>query len=93
MRVLNQPGADVRAALRSVAISWFIEYSTEDDYEYWLSCANRDGAQDKWRCYLEPKAKSLFGRNKAPAEGARQLMRALRDLLTDEPSISNVTWE
>ena len=26
---------------------WFIEYSTEHDYEYWLCCANIDGAQDK----------------------------------------------
>ncbi len=72
---------------------WFIEYCTEDNYEYWLCCANRDGAQDKWRCYLEPKAKSLFGRNKAPAEGVQQLMCALRDLLADEPSTSNVTWD
>jgi hypothetical protein len=71
---------------------WFIEYVTEDDDEYWLCCANRDRAQDKWRCYLEPKAKSLFGRNKAPVEGARPLMTALRDLLTEEPGISNVTW-
>lgn len=72
---------------------WFIEYSTEDDYEYWLCCANRDGAQDKRRCYLEPKAKSLFGRNKAPADGARPLMHALRNVLTEERGISNVTWE
>jgi len=39
---------------------WFIEYSTEDNHEYWLCCANRDGTQNKWRCYLEPKAKKLF---------------------------------
>jgi hypothetical protein len=71
---------------------WFIEYSTEDDYEYWLCCANRDGAQDKWRCNLQPKAKSLFGRNKAPAEGAETLMHALRSVLREEPGISNVTW-
>lgn len=71
---------------------WYIEYKTEDDYEYWLCCANRDGAPDKWCCYLEPKAKSLFGRNKAPAEGARPLMRALGDLPREEPGISNVTW-
>jgi hypothetical protein len=71
---------------------WFIEYTTEDDYEYWLCCANKDGAQDKWRCYLQPKAKSLFGRNKAPAEGAERLMHALRSVLREEPGISNVTW-
>ena len=72
---------------------WFIEYTTKDGYEYWLCCANRDDAQDKWRCYLEPKAKSLFGRNKAPAEGALPMMFALRSVLTEEDGISNVTWE
>ena len=72
---------------------WFIEYTTKEDDEYWLCCANRDGARDKWRCYLEPKAKSIFGRNKAPVEGARPLMHALRDLLAEEHRISNVTWE
>jgi hypothetical protein len=71
---------------------WFIEYRTDDNHEYCLCCANRDGAQDKWRCYLEPKAKGLFGRNKAPAEGARPLIRALRDLLSKETGISFVTW-
>lgn len=72
---------------------WFIEYSTEEGDEYWMCCANRDGAQDKWRCYLEPKAKSLFGRNKSPVEGALPLMRALRNVLAQEPGISNVSWE
>lgn len=72
---------------------WFIEYITEDDYEYWLCCANRDGAQDKWRCYLEPKTKSLLRRNKAPVEGARPLMDALRNVLTEERGITNVIWE
>lgn len=72
---------------------WFIEYSTDDDYEYWLCCANRDGAQDKWRCYLEPKGKGLFGRNKAPAQAAQPLIRALIDVLAEESGISNVIWE
>lgn len=71
---------------------WFIEYSTDDDHQYWLCCANRDGAQNKWRCYLEPKAKSLFGRHKAPVEGARHLMHTLRNVLAVEPGISNVNW-
>ena len=72
---------------------WFIEYSTGDGNEYWLCCANRDGAQDKWRCCLEPREKGLFGRNKAPAEGARPLMLALRDVLTEESGISHVFWD
>jgi hypothetical protein len=71
---------------------WFIKYSTEDGHDYWLCCANRDGAQDKWRCHLEPKARSLFGRNKASVEGARPLIHALRNVLAEEPGISNVKW-
>lgn len=72
---------------------WFIEFGTEGDSEYWLCCANRDGARNKWSCYLEPKARSLFGRNKALAEGARPLMHALRDVLMEAPDISNVIWK
>lgn len=72
---------------------WFIEYSTEDQCEYWLCCANRNGAQDKWRCYLERKAKSFLGRNKAPVEGAQSLMRALRVVLMEERGISNTIWQ
>lgn len=71
---------------------WFIKYRTKDGSEYWLCCANRDDAKDKWRCYLDPKARNIFGR-KAPAEGAGLLMRALRDLLAEEPGIRNVAWE
>ncbi len=71
---------------------WFIEYDTEDGNEYWLRCANRGRDQDKWQCYLDPKARNIFGRNKAPVAGAHLLMRALRDLLAEEPGIRSVTW-
>lgn len=69
--------------------SW---YGTEDGHEYWLCCANREEAPDKWRCYLQPKARNIFGRNKAPVDGARPLMRALHDLLAEEPGIRNASW-
>jgi hypothetical protein len=71
---------------------WFIEYLTDDGNEYWLCCANRYGAEDQWRCDLEPKSKGLFGRNTAPVEGARLLVQALRDVLAGEPGINDVTW-
>ena len=71
---------------------WFIEYVTEDDKTYWLCCGNMDGADDRWRCSIEPKARGLFGRNKAPVEGAAPLMRALRELLAQEPGIRNLDW-
>jgi len=72
---------------------WFIEYSTDDGNEYWLCCGNQEQEQDKWRCFLQPKARSFFGRNKAPVEGALLLMSALRDLLVAEQGITAITWE
>jgi hypothetical protein len=71
---------------------WFITYRTEDDHTYSLCCGNIYGSVDKWRCYLKPEAKRLFGRNKAPIEGARMLMHALRNVLQKELGISNVIW-
>ena len=72
---------------------WFIEYRTEDGHEYWLRCTNRDEARDKWRCHLEPKAKGLFGRNKAPVDAARPLLQALREVLAQEPAIGSIDWK
>jgi hypothetical protein len=71
---------------------WFIEYVSEDGNEYRLCCANIDGANDKWQCYLEPKAKGFFGRNKPAADHAGALMNALRGLLADEPDIEHIVW-
>jgi hypothetical protein len=72
---------------------WFIEYLTGDGHEFWLCCANLDGAADRWRCYLEPKPKGLFGRGKAPLDAALPLMRALREVLEAEAGIRNLAWE
>jgi hypothetical protein len=71
---------------------WFIEYITGDGNEYWLCCQNREDAPDKWWCRLQPLGRGIFGRNKAPVEGARVLMDALRDVLAAEPEIKNVRW-
>jgi len=71
---------------------WYIEYDTDDGDEYWLCCTNRDEACGKWRCYLQPKAKGLFGRNKAPVEGAQPLLNALREVLAAEPSVRSIDW-
>ncbi len=71
---------------------WFIEYITEAGDEYWLCCGNRGGEIDKWLCYLDPKAKSMFGRNKAKLENAQPLLVALRALLEETPDISNIRW-
>jgi hypothetical protein len=71
---------------------WFLSYTTSDGNEYWLCCGNEDGAVDRWRCWLEPKARGLFGRNKAPVEEAAPLMRALREVLAREPEVRNIVW-
>jgi hypothetical protein len=72
---------------------WFIDYRTDEGNAYRLCCANVDGADDRWRCHLEPRAKGLFRRGKAPAEAGRPLLQALRDLLAEESGISDVVWE
>ncbi len=72
---------------------WFIEYITGDGHGYWLCCGNQDQRKDEWRCYLQPKARGLFGRHMAPVEGAAQLLKTLRDVLEAEQGIDNITWE
>jgi hypothetical protein len=71
---------------------WFIEYVTESGDEYWLCCGNVDGSDDEWLCFLQPKGKGLFGRQKAALESAEPLLRALARVLDAEPSIGDVQW-
>ena len=70
---------------------WFLEYSV-GDYEYWLCCGNVDGSPNRWRIYLEPKARGLFGRNKAPVADAQPLLDALDTLLSSNTDIRGVEW-
>ena len=71
---------------------WFIEYFTDTDDEYWLCCSNIEGANNKWLCYLNPKAKKLFGRDKAKPQNAKPLLDALKSVLSEEPRIINIVW-
>jgi hypothetical protein len=71
---------------------WFIEFSNERGEEYWLCCSNMDGADDKWRCFLDPKARGAFGRHRASVEGAQPLLRMVRVVLEAETAIQNVVW-
>jgi hypothetical protein len=71
---------------------WFIEYITESGDEYWLCCGNREGENNKWLCYISPKAKGWFGRNKAKIEGAAPLLNALKSILAETPEITNISW-
>ena len=70
---------------------WFIEYLV-DDNEYWLCCGNVVGSQGRWKIYLKQHAKSMFGRNLAPIEGAVPLLKALREVLNNDDAISNIEW-
>lgn len=70
---------------------WFIEYFV-DDNEYWLCCGNIDDSKNKWRVYLDCKAKSMFGRNKAPVKNAMPLLAALKKILDRCEDISNIVW-
>lgn len=70
---------------------WFIEYFI-DDNEYWLCCGNDPDITDRWRVYLSPKAKSMFGRSKAPVEAASALLRGVASLLESNDSISDINW-
>ena len=71
---------------------WFIEYITDSGDEYWLCCGNREGEDNKWLCFLNAKAKSLFGRNKAKAENAKLLLDTLKHLLDETPEITSIKW-
>jgi hypothetical protein len=71
---------------------WFIEYITIERDEFWLCCGNREGEKDKWLCYLTPKAKSLFGRNKANVDYALPLLNGLKAVLDKAEGITNVVW-
>jgi hypothetical protein len=51
-----------------------------------------DGANDRWRCFLDRKAKGAFGRNRASVEGAAPLLNLVRDVLKDEGEVRNVVW-
>lgn len=70
---------------------WFIEYGTESGDEYWFCCGNEMGSLDKWRCFLDPKKKGLFGK-KPEVENARPLLNAVREILESEENISDVHW-
>ncbi|TGD71101.1 hypothetical protein E4634_19855 [Mangrovimicrobium sediminis] len=70
---------------------WFIEYVVEDN-EYWRCCGNDPDGVDRRRIYLSPRAKGIFGRNKAPTEAASALLEGVASVLEENQSISGITW-
>ena len=70
---------------------WFVEYIV-DDKEYWLCCGNVQGETDRWRIFLNAKAKGLFGRNRAAVEAAGELLSGVSKLLESADFISGIKW-
>jgi hypothetical protein len=71
---------------------WFIEYTNADGDEFWLCCANMDGSQDDWQCFLKPLGRKLFGRNKASIEKAKPLVEGVRQILENSEGIDGIEW-
>jgi hypothetical protein len=72
---------------------WFLEYGTDTGDDYWLCCANAEGTDHRWRCFVERKGKGLLGLGrKPPKEGAARLVDALRVVLEHEKEITNLSW-
>ena len=71
---------------------WFIEYITAEGDEHWLCCGNIDGTDNEWHLFLDPKAKRLFDRKKAPLDKAQPLLAGLREVLSEDDCISDIQW-
>ncbi|KGJ87997.1 hypothetical protein [Thalassotalea sp. ND16A] len=70
---------------------WFIEYIIDDNV-YSVCCGNVENRRNEWHIYLDPHAKSLFGRNKAKMEHANVLISTLKELLNETKEITNIEW-
>jgi len=68
---------------------WYIEYLTGDN-RYWLCCGNDPDVTDRWRIYLSPGSKSMFGLKRAPVEAASALLRGVASVLESNGSIYNI---
>ena len=71
---------------------WFIEYITEEGDEYLLGCSNQSGTEHSWHLFLQPQAKGLFGRNKAPLALARPLLTGIQHILDECQQITDIQW-
>ena len=99
LRLLQQCDYDVSLAQKGIVTSypeyedwgWYVEYFL-DDNEYRLCCGNVEGSQTEWQCFIEPYAKSFFGRNKAPVELAKPLLDAVRKILEETDEIDTIEW-
>lgn len=72
---------------------WFLDYSTEDGAEFALHCVNVGGATDRWLVSLRRFGRKMFGRDKPDFALADDLVRAVRELLEAEESVTELEWQ
>lgn len=71
---------------------WYIEYSTPAGSEFAVHCGNAEGGEDRWLLSLFRHARKMFGRDRPPYDEAAPLVDAIRALLAETESITDVEW-
>jgi hypothetical protein len=71
---------------------WYIEYFGVDGSEFAVHCYNVEGSREFWWLALRPFGRKLFGRDKPSVELARPLVAAIRTVLQEEQSVSEIEW-
>ena len=71
---------------------WLLGWSTADGDEFALHCGNVDGTSDRWLVSLRRFGRKLFGRDKPDFARADDLVRAVRELLEAEESVTELEW-
>ena len=71
---------------------WYIEYTAESGAEFAVHCGNVQGEANQWLLSLRRFGRKLFGRDKPSFSLAAPLVSQIREVLGDEPSISDLEW-
>ena len=71
---------------------WYLEYSLASGCEFSVHCGNIAGSRGGWAIRLQRFPRKLFGRDKPPFSEASVLVDAIRDVLSNEPDITDLKW-
>jgi hypothetical protein len=71
---------------------WYIEYSADSGAEFAVHCGNVHGEPNQWLLSLRRFGRKLFGRDKPSFSHAEPLVARIREVLAEEPSISELEW-
>lgn len=72
---------------------WYIGYHTASGSEFAVHCYNVEGTKDHWLLSLRRFGRKMFGRDKPPFSEAAALVSAIKTLLEEEPTISQLNWQ